>query len=86
MKNTYLRFAAMIATSTTLMFVLMYLNTYAWSHIQFSETRVFMALYMGAMMTGVMLLFMLSMYTQKGVNAAILVGAALVFATSLYLV
>lgn len=36
---TYRRFAAMIATSTVVMFVLMYLNTYALSHVEFSQTR-----------------------------------------------
>jgi len=47
----YSRFAAMIITSTIAMFVMMYLNTYAVSHIWFSETRIYMALYMGAACT-----------------------------------
>ena len=47
---TYRRFAAMIATSTIVMFGLMYLNTYAISHIEFSQTRMWMALVMGAVM------------------------------------
>lgn len=33
------RFGAMIATSTAVMFMLMYLNTYQASHIHWSETR-----------------------------------------------
>ena len=45
---SYLRFFAMIAVSTVVMFVLMYLNTYALEHVRFSETRVYMALLMGA--------------------------------------
>tara|TARA_R110002072_G_scaffold19422_9_gene71928 strand:+ start:244 stop:1125 length:882 start_codon:yes stop_codon:yes gene_type:complete len=83
---SYWRFGAMIATSTLLMFGLMYLNTYLWAHLFFSETRAYMALLMGATMAIVMLAFMLSMYTRKGVNAAIFAGAAIVFGVSLWLV
>jgi len=59
----YPKFAAMIATSTVVMFGLMYLNTYALDHIFFSETRAYMALIMGATMTIVMLGFMLRCMT-----------------------
>lgn len=76
----------MIATSTVVMFGLMYLNTYAIDHATFSETRVYMALLMGAVMAIVMLAFMLSMYRNRAVNTGIFVGAAAVFATSLWLV
>ncbi len=76
----------MIATSTVVMFGLMYLNTYAIDHATFSETRVYMALLMGAVMAIVMLAFMLSMYRNRAVNIGIFVGAAAVFATSLWLV
>ncbi len=38
----YGRFFAMIATSTVVMFGLMYLNTYALDHIFFSQTRMWM--------------------------------------------
>ena len=76
----------MIATSTVVMFGLMYLNTYAIDHGTFSETRVYMALLMGAVMAIVMLAFMLSMYRNRAVNIGIFVGAAAVFATSLWLV
>jgi hypothetical protein len=47
---SYWRFAAMIATSTVVMFGLMYLNTYLVPHIFWSETRAYMALLMGAAM------------------------------------
>ena len=76
----------MIATSTVVMFGLMYLNTYAIDHGTFSETRVYMALLMGAVMAIVMLAFMLSMYRNRAVNIGIFVGTAAVFATSLWLV
>lgn len=83
---SYARFAAMIAVSTVVMFGLMYLNTYAVEHVRFSETRLFMALIMGAAMAAVMLLSMLKMYPDRRVNLAILAGAAVVFAGSLALV
>jgi len=83
---TYRRFLAMIATSTLVMFALMYLNTYALDHVAYSQTRTWMALIMGAAMAAVMMGFMWSMYPRKRVNAAILVGSAVVFALSLWLV
>lgn len=82
----YSRFAAMVATSTIVMFGLMYLNTYALDHVYFSETRAYMALVMGATMAVVMLAFMLAMYTDRRINIAIGVGSAVVFAVSLWLV
>ena len=36
----YAKFGMMVATSTVVMFVLMYLNTYRFDHVFFSETRV----------------------------------------------
>ena len=71
---------------TIVMFGLMYLNTYALGHIFFSETRAYMALYMGAAMAVVMLLFMLAMYPSKAANGAILIVSGLVFAGALFLV
>lgn len=82
----YARFVAMIATSTVVMFGLMYLNTYAFSHVQFSETRTYMALYMGAAMAFVMLAFMWGMYKNKVANFGIIGVSAIVFAGALFLV
>ena len=81
----YARFGLMIATSTVVMFGLMYLNTYRLDHVFFSETRVYMAFVMGATMGVIMLLFMLSMYQNKKVNVGILVGSAMVFGGALWL-
>ena len=39
MQTSYRRFAAMIGTSTVVMYGLMYLNTYAYEHVFWSETR-----------------------------------------------
>jgi uncharacterized protein (DUF305 family) len=82
----YARFLVMVATSTVVMFGLMYLNTYQLDHVYFSETRAYMALIMGAVMAIVMLAFMLHMYRNRAANAAIFIGSAVVFAASLYLV
>ena len=84
--SSYKRFAAMILYSTAVMFGLMYLNTYELAHIHFSQTRAWMALVMGAAMAIVMLAFMLGMYKNGRRNAAIFLGAAAVFAVSLWLV
>ncbi|WP_217218467.1 hypothetical protein [Deinococcus peraridilitoris] len=46
--SNYSRFAAMIATSTIIMFGLMYVTTYRWDHVFFSLTRFYMAFVMGA--------------------------------------
>ena len=83
---SYGRFAAMILASTVIMYGLMYLNSYELGHVFFSETRAWMALYMGAMMAIIMLAFMLGMYKKTKVNIAIFVGAAVVLAGSLFLV
>jgi len=82
---SYFRFAAMIATSTVAMYIMMYLNTYAIDHVYWSQTRMWMAIYMGAGMAVIMLAYMLGMYRSKGINTAIFIGAVLVFAASVYL-
>lgn len=66
---SYLRFAAMVATSTLLMYGLMYLNTYSLDHVAFSQTRARMAVVMGAAMAIGMLLFMRKMYSNRRLNA-----------------
>jgi hypothetical protein len=86
MDMSYIRFGLMILTSTVVMFVLMYLNTYAWEHVFFSETRTYMALLMGATMAVIMLAYMLGMYSNRNLNIAIFSGAVVVFALSLWLV
>lgn len=82
----YLRFGAMILTSTLVMFALTYVNSYELGHVTWSETRFYMVFYMGAAMALIMLGFMLSMYKNKAVNAGIVVGSIVVFALALTLV
>ena len=76
----------MIAASTVMMMILMYLNTYALDHIFRSETRAYMAVLMGAAMAIVMFLFMLGMYPNKIAKIAIFAGAGAVFVVCLLLV
>ncbi len=85
MKN-YLRFGGMIMTSTVVMFGLMYLNTYAIEHATFSETRLYMAILMGAVMAIIMMTFMLHMLTNRKANIAILLSSLVVVGLTLFLV
>ncbi len=85
MHPSYARFAVMILTSTSIMFLLMYSLVYEPDHLRFATTRFLMALYMGAVMAVVMLLFMQDMYRNKRVNRAIFGGAAVLFGITLYL-
>ena len=71
------RFAAMIATSTFIMFFLMYQLVYSFDHAMFSINRLVASFVMGCVMTIVMLSFMWSMYEGMGTKVAVLVVAAL---------
>ncbi|MCC6908279.1 MAG: DUF305 domain-containing protein [Phycisphaerales bacterium] len=85
--NPYVRFALMIATSIVFMYLLTYVNSYQIiGHAHFSETRVFMALIMGACMAVIMLTFMLGMHKNRVLNVAIYVASTAIFAVSLWLV
>lgn len=83
--SMYTRFGAMIATSTVIMFGVMYLNVYQLDHVFFSQTRAWMALVMAATMTVIMLSYMLHMYKNRVVNAGIFAAAVLVFSLALWL-
>jgi multisubunit Na+/H+ antiporter MnhB subunit len=85
-QKKYLRFGAMIGTSMVLMYLVMYANTYQLSHVQWSETRFFMTLLMGATMAVVMLAFMLGMYKNPTANIAIAMGSVALFALGTFLV
>jgi uncharacterized protein (DUF305 family) len=83
---SYMRFGAMVATSTIVMFGLMYLNTFALEHVWYSQTRTWMAVLMGATMAIIMLAFMWSMYRNTRVNIGIMAVSVVVFAAALWLV
>ena len=69
------RFAGMIATSTGIMFILMYQLVYASDHVMFSLNRFLASLVMACVMAIVMLLFMWSMYEGTRLKTAIVLGA-----------
>lgn len=77
------RFAAMIATSTCIMFFLMYQLVFTPDHALFSVNRLVASLVMGCVMTVVMLAFMWPMYEGMGTKIGVLVVAALLGATLL---
>jgi hypothetical protein len=71
------RLAAMIATSTVVMFFLMYQLIYSRDHATFSWNRLIASLVMGCVMTIVMLGFMWPMYKGARTKIAVLATAAL---------
>jgi FtsH-binding integral membrane protein len=76
-RTMYLRFAAMILTSMVLMYWVMFVGSWEWSHVRFSQSRVFMALTMGGTMGLVMLAWMLNMYRDAKGNFAVVVASLL---------
>ena len=70
------KFAAMIATSVAIMFVLMYQLVYSFDDVMFSVNRLVASLVMGCVMALVMLGFMWSMYEGRGTKLAVAVVAA----------
>jgi hypothetical protein len=85
MKMGWGRFAAMIATSTVIMFFLMHQLVYEADHLTFSVNRLLASLVMGAVMAAVMLAFMWSMYEGMGTKIVVLSGAVLLAAVLLHL-
>ncbi|CAN5169510.1 DUF305 domain-containing protein [soil metagenome] len=84
--HPYRNFVLMIVVSATLMFCLMYLNTYQLSHVWFSQTRLFMTFIMAGSMALVMLFFMRHMYKDKNANLAIVIGSVALMGAGLWLV
>lgn len=85
MSKPYWRFGAMIATSTVVMFMLTYTNSAEFSHVQWSEERVYMALLMGGAMAMIMLGFMWGMYKNTKMNLAIMAGGLGLAVVALFL-
>lgn len=71
------RFAAMIATSTAVMFLLMYQLVYDQDHALFSLTRFIASLVMGCVMAAVMLAFMWRMYRPEAAKIGVLATAVI---------
>lgn len=78
------RFAAMLATSTVIMFVLMYQLIYSLDHALFSANRLLASLVMGCVMTIVMLSFMWSFYKGRRTKIAVLALTTLLGVTVLF--
>ncbi len=71
MRGMYLRFAAMILTGMVVMYWVMFVGSWEWGHVRFSQSRVFMAVTMGGTMGLVMLAWMVNMYKNAKANLAI---------------
>lgn len=84
-RKMYLRFAAMILSGMFLMYWVMFVGSYEWSHIRFSQSRIYMALVMGGTMGLVMLGWMLNMYKNAKANVAIVVVSALLIGLGTFL-
>lgn len=80
MKGMYLRFAAMILTAMVVMYWVMFVGSWEWSHVRFSQSRVFMAITMGGTMGLIMLGWMLNMYKNAKANIAVVVVSVLLLA------
>jgi hypothetical protein len=77
MLKMYLRFAAMILTGMVVMYWVMFTGSWEWSHVRFSQSRVFMAITMGGTMGLVMLGWMLGMYKSVKGNIAVVAASLL---------
>jgi hypothetical protein len=85
MKMGWGKFVAMIATSTVVMFFLMYQLVYSVDHALFSLNRLMASLIMGCVMAVIMLGFMWSMYEGKRTKVAIVAVAAVLGVLLLYM-
>lgn len=84
-RTMYLRYAAMILTGMVVMYAVMFVGTYRWDHVRFSESRVFMALTMGGAMGLVMIGWMLNMYKNTRANIAVVAASVLLLAGGVFL-
>jgi len=74
--SKYIKFGFMILTATIVMYFLMFVNVADISHIELSQTRLYMAILMGAVMAIIMMVFMWRMYDSNRLNILILVISA----------
>lgn len=85
MRAMYLRFAAMILTGMFVMYWVMFVGSWQWDHVRFSESRVFMAATMGGAMVLVMLGWMLNMYKSTKANIAVVTAGVVLLGGGVYL-
>ena len=81
----YLRFGAMILTAMVVMYWAMFVGSWEWSHVRWSQSRVFMAVTMGGTMGLVMLAWMLNMYRNKMANVIVVALSILLLVTGIVL-
>ena len=81
----YLRFAAMILTGMLVMYWTMFVGSWEWSHVRWSQSRVFMALTMGGAMGLVMLAWMLNMYRNMTANIVVVAASVLLLVVGVFL-
>jgi hypothetical protein len=84
-KKMYLRFGAMILTGMVVMYWVMFVGSWEWGHVRWSQSRMFMALTMGGTMGLVMLAWMLNMYRSTIANVIVVVFSLLVLAAGIVL-
>ncbi|GAB3647379.1 DUF305 domain-containing protein [Glycomyces tarimensis] len=81
----YLRFAAMILTAMVVMYALMFVSSWEWGHVRWSESRLFMALTMGGAMGLIMLGWMLNMFRDIKGNVGIIAVSLLLLGGGAFL-
>jgi len=85
-KSNYTTFTLMLICSSLSMYITMYFNTYAWDHVYFSWTRMYMTFIGVSGMAIIMYLFMRHMYKNKVKNRIIILGSLSVMTICTYLV
>ncbi|WP_041327103.1 DUF305 domain-containing protein [Robiginitalea biformata] len=85
-RSNYTTFVLMLLCSAISMYVTMYFNTYEFSHVFFSWTRLYMTLIGIGGMAIIMFLFMRHMYKNKQKNIAVILVSVLLMVVSTYLV
>ena len=85
MRTMYLRFGAMILTGMVVMYFVMFIGSWEWGHVRWSESRMFMALTMGGTMGLIMLAWMLNMYRNTKANVAVVVISLLLLGGGAFL-
>jgi len=85
-KSNYTQFILMLICSAISMYITMYFNTYEFSHVYLSWTRMYMTLIGIGGMAIIMFLFMRKMYKNKVKNTAIIVVSLLLMSVSTILV
>jgi len=67
------------------MYAVMFIGSYEWSHVRWSESRLFMALAMGGTMGLIMLAWMLNMYKNTKANVAVVAASLLLLGGGAFL-